>query len=199
MDVKHDVIDGIAYTWVNDVKGTLREMDYQILKNLAMSIPRNGIYVETGSYLGCSALTVALNSRAGVRVYAHDIWVQDMSELHTDGAPPPKEDDYFYKFYKGVKDNKLTDTIIPIRGDSVWSLGIHDDDSIDAAFIDGDHSYEGALGDLQAVWPKLKNGATVVIHDTNMEPVMKALKEFATEKELDLRGFHGTDMAMFIK
>ena len=49
-------------------------------------------------------------------------------------------------------------------------------DSIDAAFIDGDHSYEGALGDLQAVWPKLKNGATVVVHDTNMEPVMKALK-----------------------
>ena len=199
MEVKHEVVDGMAYTWVNGVKGTLRQIDYEILKSLALDIPRGGIYVETGSYMGCSAVAVGLHARGGVRVYAHDIWVQDMEELVAEGAPPPREEDYFYKFYKGVRDNGLTDTIIPIRGDSKWSLGIHEDESVDVAFVDGDHSYEGALGDLQVLWSKMKPGAPVVIHDSNMEPVMKAVKEFAQGKKLDVRGFHGTDMLMITK
>ena len=133
MDVKHDVIDGMAYTWVNGVKGTLRRVDYEILKSIAISIPRGGIYVETGSYMGCSTVAVGLHVKGGVRVYAHDIWVQDMKDLAADGAPPPIEKDYFYKFYGNVIDNNLTNTIIPIRGDSKWSIGIHADNSIDAA------------------------------------------------------------------
>jgi predicted O-methyltransferase YrrM len=121
----------------------------------------NGKYLETGSYLGCSATIVAFNSNA--TVWAHDIWVSDWSELK--GCPPPEVKDYFYEFYNGIRRNKLEHRVIPIRGNSAYTVGIHEDESIDLAFIDGDHSYEGCLADLKAVWPKVKKGGVVLIHD----------------------------------
>ena len=145
------------------------------------NIPDGGRYIETGSYLGCSALLVALHSNA--TVWAHDIWVTDWSELK--GLPPPEVKDYFYEFYKSVKNNKLENRIIPVRGRSEYTLGIHDDASIDLAFVDGDHSFEGCMADLNAVWPKVKKGGTILVHDGYQgSEVQKALKKFGTDNDL---------------
>jgi hypothetical protein len=43
-----------------------------------------------------------------------------------------------------------------VRGKSAYTLGIHADNSVDFAFVDGDHSYEGCLADLRALWSKMK-------------------------------------------
>jgi predicted O-methyltransferase YrrM len=101
--------------------------------------------------------------------------------------------DYFYEFYNSVKNNKLENRIIPIRGNSVYTLGIHDAASIDLAFIDGDHSYEGCLDDLRAVWPKMKSGGVILIHDCipNSEP-LGAVNKFATEKKISYEIVPGT-------
>ena len=116
--------------------------------------------------------------RSNATVWAHDIWVSDWSELK--GCPPPEVKDYFYEFYNGIRRNKLEHKVIPIRGNSAYTVGIHEDESIDLAFIDGDHSYEGCLADLKAVWPKVKKGGVVLIHDCipNSEP-LQAVEEFA--------------------
>ena len=144
----------------------------------AQQIPAGGRYLETGSYLGCSATIVALHSTA--TIWAHDVWVTDWSELK--GGPPPKVTDYFYEFYKGVNANSLVNRVIPIRGDSVYTVGIHADETINLAFIDGDHSYDGCLGDLKAVWSKMKVGSTVLVHDCvpDSEP-LRAVKDFGKE------------------
>jgi predicted O-methyltransferase YrrM len=56
--------------------------------------------------------------------------------------------------------------VIPIRGDSKYTVSvIHEDESVDMAFIDGDHSEEGILGDLRAVYPKIKPGGVILCHD----------------------------------
>lgn len=174
-------IDGICYTLVNGVKGTLNGFDAFTLIEHANEIPNGGRYVETGSYLGCSALIVALHSSA--TVWAHDLWTTDWSELR--GAPPPEVQDYFYVFYSGVKANKLENRIIPIRGKSAYTVGIHDDRSIDLAFIDGDHSYEGCLADLEALFPKMKVGSTILIHDcVPLSEPLAAVTEFCDERNL---------------
>ena len=155
------VEDGCCFTTINGTRGTLSQACVQSLIEATKDLGSDAKYIETGSYLGCSSLIVALHSNA--IVYAHDIWVTDWSELK--GSPPPEVKDYFYTFYDMVKKNKMTRRIIPIRGNSVYTLGIHDDDSIDVAFIDGDHSLDGCFLDLEAVFPKMKKNGKILIHD----------------------------------
>ena len=187
--VENYVENDIAYTKVNGTRGTLNFYDAQTLISHAKQLPKDSKYIETGSYLGCSSLLIALHSNA--TVWAHDIWVTDWSELK--GCPPPEVKDYFYEFYGAVKKNKLENRIIPIRGNSVYTVGIHDDASIDMAFVDGDHSREGCLHDLRAVWPKMKKGSVILVHDCvqNSEP-LSSVKTFTQEKNATFEIIPGT-------
>lgn len=184
------VDDGIAYTSVNGVRGTLNSSDSAAILAHARSLKKDAKYIETGTYLGCSALLVALNSNA--TVWAHDIWVTDWSELKG-SRPPPQVKDYFYEFYEAVKKNGLENRVIPIRGDSLYTVGIHDDNSIDLAFVDGDHSYKGCLGDLKAVLPKMKPDGVILAHDCiqNSEP-LRAVNEFIKDNSLNMTVIPGS-------
>jgi predicted O-methyltransferase YrrM len=189
-DIEMRPEEGISYAFIKGVRGTLNPKDVEVIAKSAIDMPPNGRYLETGSYLGCSALIVAYYA-TNATIWAHDLWVTDWSELK--GTPPPVVNDYFYEFYKNVKDNGFENRIIPIRGDSKYTIGIHSDDSIDLAFIDGDHSYDGCLGDLRAVWPKMKKRGRVLVHDCCIKETMDAvrtfLKEVAVETEI---AFHDT-------
>lgn len=155
--------NGIAYTYINGIKGTLNYYDTEtLIHEIVQNDP--SVYVETGSYLGCSSVISALHSNA--LVYAHDLWVQDFDTLDISSAPPPEVENYFKQFYTNVKSQNLQNRIIPIRGDSKFTLdAIHDDESIDFAFIDGDHSEDGIYGDLITIFPKMKVGGVILCHD----------------------------------
>lgn len=198
VDIKYHCEDGIAITEVNGTKGTLNFFDSQVLMQMAKNIPPDGKYVETGSYLGCSALLVAHSSSSNVTIWAHDIWVTDWSELK--GNPPPEVNDYFYEFYNAVKRNKFENRIIPIRGNSAYTLGIHDDESIDLIFVDGDHSYEGCFDDLKKAWPKLKMDGTMLLHDCtpNSEP-LKAVDDFCKSNDIEYYIIQNTTGMVYIK
>ena len=184
IDFKFEVDNqGIAYTYANGVKGTLTHYDTQILCNtFENKSSENTIYVETGSYLGCSAV---IASKYLPIVYCHDIWEENMNNLSKDGVPPPFEENYLFKFYKNIKDNNLQKKVIPIRGDSAYTLNIHDDESIDVAFIDGDHSYEGVKKDLNNIKNKMKKDGIILCHDYQELSVKKAINEFIEEFELN--------------
>lgn len=182
--VTFDVVDGIAFTFVNGVKGLLNQNDAAVIRKHALELPVNGKYVETGTYLGCSALLVALHSKA--TVWAHDIWAEQW-ENNKDASEKEciKTDNFFYEFYKGVKKNNLQNRVIPIRGDSAYTVGIHDPESIDLAFIDGDHTYEGALKDFRNVYPLMKKGGIILAHDCQPNsPPRAAITKFASENNL---------------
>lgn len=55
--------------------------------------------------------------------------------------------------------------------------------------VDGDHSYEGAYGDLCRVWPLLAPGGVIIVDDTGMADVKRAVEQFRDEHALDLEGF----------
>lgn len=184
MDLKFEVTDdGMAYTYVNGVKGTLNEADTNVLLNHYIQLPMNSKYVETGSYLGCSGVLAGLSSKHGSTVYCHDIWFENIEDITATGTRPPDGvDNYFFTFYENVLNNNLQNIIIPIRGDSAYTLNIHRDESIDLAFIDGDHTYEGALKDLDTVLPKMKKGGVILCHDCRPgSDVSKALREFCVK------------------
>ena len=55
--------------------------------------------------------------------------------------------------------------------------------------VDGDHSYEGAYGDLQRVWPLLAPGGLIIVDDTGMVDVKRAVEQFRDEHTAELEGF----------
>ena len=57
------------------------------------------------------------------------------------------------------------------------------DDSIDFVFIDGDHSFDATLKDIQTYWPKVKKGGVFAGHDINLTTVTQAVEEFFKDKE----------------
>jgi predicted O-methyltransferase YrrM len=65
-----------------------------------------------------------------------------------------------------------------LRGYSQDFVNSFEDESLDYIFIDGDHSYEGALRDCELFFPKIKNGGIFAGHDWSFEGVQKAICEF---------------------
>ena len=187
MDLKFEVDDkDMAFTYVNGVKGTLNKMDTNILLSEMSAVPVNGKYAETGSYLGCSAVLAGLTMKRGTLVYCHDLWLEDMSLLSEDGNPPPIVNGQLYEFYNNIKSNNLEGVVIPLRGDSSYTLGVHDDNTIDLAFIDGDHSKEGVKKDLEAIFPKMKSGGVILCHDCSPDtPTLEGVSEFCLVQNVD--------------
>ena len=49
LELRWDVQEGIAYTYINGVRGTLNYRDANALVQCAKNIPPGGRYLETGS------------------------------------------------------------------------------------------------------------------------------------------------------
>lgn len=201
MELQFEVDDkGMAFTYVNGVKGTLNAMDTQVLLSEMSKIPVNGKYAETGSYLGCSAVLAGLTMKRGGLIYCHDLWLEDMSQLSEDGIPPPPTENHLYVFYENIKSNHLEGVVIPLRGDSSYTLGIHGNETLDLAFIDGDHSKEGVKKDLEAIFPKMKDGSAILCHDCYPDSVtLTGIREFCLEHEInDVIGFSGSSILKIV-
>lgn len=55
--------------------------------------------------------------------------------------------------------------------------------TFDLVNVDGDHSYEGALRDCRQCWPLLAPGGLMLVDDTGMVNVRRAIEDFAAEVE----------------
>lgn len=61
------------------------------------------------------------------------------------------------------------------------------DESLDAVFIDGDHSYDAVKADLEFWWKKVKHGGCILGDDYAVHPPTKqAVDDFAMNHELKL-------------
>jgi hypothetical protein len=76
--------------------------------------------------------------------------------------------------------------------------------TLDFVYIDGDHSYEHVLLDMNLWWPKVRNGGVMAGHDFNLkrvspngyyEDVERAVREFCQKQNIKLNtepcGFNG--------
>ena len=61
---------------------------------------------------------------------------------------------------------------------------------IDFVFLDGGHSYDTVLSDLQKLYNNMKNNSRIVCDDfagiTKIESVEKAIKDFANNNKIKL-------------
>ena len=82
MDLKYEVVEGIAFTYANGVKCTLDYYDTQALLYEMEALEPDSKYVEIGSYLGCSGVIAGLTMKGNPQVYCHDMWMEDMTHSY---------------------------------------------------------------------------------------------------------------------
>ena len=86
--------------------------------------------------------------------------------------------------------NEFSQNIELIEGDTRVTLEKVPLSEIDFVFLDGGHSYDTVLSDLQKLYDNMKNNSKIVCDDfagiTKIESVEKAIKDFANNNKIKL-------------
>lgn len=130
------------------------------LKRLVASLPPDPVVINIGAGAGTSGLAI-VETRADVTLYTID--VQDESSPF--GCLEAERQVFERAGYSRLSNTRW----FQIKGDSVqvgrgWPFG-----PVDMVFVDGDHSYEGCRGDIEAWLPHIKPGGLLAIHDYNKQ------------------------------
>ena len=80
---------------------------------------------------------------------------------------------YFYTINK-VKEYGLTNQTAIIKAKSIDAVKNYEDCSLDLVHIDGNHSEETSVLDVNLWAPKVKNGGIIIFDDTDWETTKKA-------------------------
>lgn len=143
----------------------------ELYARAATIAPKKATFVEIGCYLGKSTACLAveaINSGKDIVIYAIDLWNPE----NKIGCTPA---DFMKNLNPLGKDKAI---INPIQLDSVQAANLFKDESVDFVWVDGDHRYTGAVGDIRAWWPKLKNGGWMGGDDLIHGGVRMAVEEF---------------------
>jgi len=117
-----------------------------------------GKIVEVGCYLGGAMWYGAQIARDNYSKYrCVDHW-RDTADLAVG-------EEHYRGFMENMTDAGLVDAIQVHRKPSVDAAGDFEDGSLSLVFLDGDHSCEGCLADIDAWWPKLKSDGVMLGHD----------------------------------
>ena len=149
---------------------------------LASRLKSPCVAVEIGSFLGCSACFIALGLGRSGRLYCVDTWKNDAMD-----DPTVTLRDTFSDFMENVRDFQRV--IVPLRGNSVEVAKSFEnriassEKIIDFLFIDGDHSFEGCLGDWLSWCKYLAPSAVVAFHDISWaDGVNKVINDYVSPR-----------------
>lgn len=178
-------------SWCSDINPVMKNF---INKN----VKENGIIVEIGVHGGASLLKTAdLLINKNIKLFGIDCW-EDINISGINGKPNNfwtksslnrflhlhkqnyihlnKIIEYYdYKFIELIKGFSNDENIV----------NKFDDNSIDAIYIDGDHSYKGVKSDLELYYTKIKKNGLILLDDYgNFVSVRSAVDDFCKEKKI---------------
>jgi len=135
--------------------GAFSTFDMEVQVPAVQAIPENGVYLEVGVDKGKSLYCARKVSKPSVKVFG----VDQREDPQVEGTTFMQRDS------KTVPEG--------------W------DTKIDVLFIDGDHSYEGCKGDIDAWQPFVKDGGVILFHDADEggPGVLQAITEFINSGE----------------
>jgi len=133
-------------------------------------------FVEVGSWRGRSSVYMGVeivNSGKQIDLVCVDTWEGSVEHQGWDIL----EDDGLWKdFLKNIE--PLKGVITPFRMTSLEGAMEFKDESLDFVFIDAAHDYQSVKEDIEAWYPKVKEGGVISGHDyPEWEGVKKAVDE----------------------
>jgi len=139
-----------------DVDGWLNDAQGAALFDAAAGCSGRGAIVEIGSWKGRSTIWLGHGARlAGQPVFAVD------PHEHSREEPSSRTLD---EFTENIRRAGVADVVRPLVMTSRAAAASFDG-GVEVLFIDGDHSETGAEQDAAAWFPRLIEGATVLLHD----------------------------------
>ena len=130
-------------------------------------VPKNGIYAEIGVLAGEFSKDIYLYL-SPKKLVLIDFFTGMCGSGDQDGNNFREYnlDHEYIKLTNFINDiNSSTTTIEAIKGNSSTILSNYDSNIFDMIYIDGDHSYEGVLKDLEVSYDKIKNNGWIMGHD----------------------------------
>ena len=125
---------------------------------------KNSVMVEIGSFAGVSSEVFAQHVK---HISCVDLWTTyheiGEAELIAEGE---RRFDEFASKYKNVK---------KIKGDSVSSSTLFEDNSLDFVYIDAYNEYSQVVAEIKAWLPKIKKSGYIGGHDVCMHQVRNAV------------------------
>lgn len=176
------------------VKGWFSEKQKKWYRQTISNI-QNGTIVEVGVYGGVSVLSVIdICIKNNNTIYAIDPW--EKLETLTDQKVDEKTIKNAQERAKSLRLNleKIIDKyqyhnhLKLICDFSPQASNNFEDSSLDLVFIDGNHTYDAVVKDINGWWKKVKPGKMLSGHDYDVKKfgVKKAVDEFVKENNLKL-------------
>jgi cephalosporin hydroxylase len=141
--------------------------------DLVKTLPDNSLIVEAGSYIGGSIVTLA----AALLARGHTIWSAESFTGNLDNTVDGWLLPALKKYVQNTKSNLpfLNINIAQLPGQ--FAASMFEDESIDFMFIDGDHSTEAVLRDIEIWLPKVKTGGILAGDDIEWVSVKQAVEQ----------------------
>jgi len=169
-------------------------------------LPTGGTAIEIGVWHGDFS-EMLLSHIKPEKLYLIDPWANVTDASHSEAFVGRTEDDKMERIYAKVQQRfsaQIAEGRVEIIRDwSVPALAQFEPDSIDFAYVDGDHSYEGVRADLAALFPKMREGGVMAFDDYHRrgwwgDGVIRAINEFlgAYPDRLRIRAIAGAQLAI---
>jgi hypothetical protein len=159
------------------------------------AVVKGGVCVEIGVWRGDFSKMI-LDTVEPVHLALVDPWQHFGDEKQSEAFAGRTQEDRFEKIYKEVSEKysaQIKDGQVSImREMSDTAIAQFDDNTIDFAYIDGDHSYDGVTSDLNNIFPKMKTDGIIAFDDYHRrgwwgDGVLRAIHEFIGQHPSDCR------------
>lgn len=137
--------------------------DYPDVYNLIVNKFNNAHFVEIGAWKGTSTAYLAveiINQNKNIKLDVVDTWEGSPEHSNEDSV---KNKTLYTEFLNNM--NPVKNYLTPIKMTSIEASKLYKDKSLDFVFIDANHGTEDVMSDLEAWYPKIKDGGVIAGHD----------------------------------
>lgn len=147
----------------------------------------NANFLEIGCWKGKSTAYLAveiINSNKNITLHCIDTWEGSIEHKTLECI---ENNSLYDEFLTNI--NPVVDTLKIIKNDSISAIDYFPDNYFEFVFLDASHEYGDVKRDLEAWYPKIKEGGVFAGHDyqTHWKGVMEAVDEFVAKNNLKLR------------
>jgi hypothetical protein len=149
-------------------------------------VPKGGVCVEIGVWRGTFSRQI-LDIVNPLHLALVDPWEHfgdsDKSDAFAGRTQKQRFEDIYNEVCQQFKNEVSNGQVTIMRELSGSAIKQFEDETIDFAYIDGDHSYEGVCADLAALFPKMKADGIIAFDDYHRfgwwgDDVLRAIHEF---------------------